>query len=84
MPKKSGIYPCQHCQESGTCYRKLSSIETILGFIPYFHRTSCALCLKASGENPHEVSLVTVCSVCRGKGKVWIGENDDGRRTKNE
>lgn len=80
MPKKSGIYTCGHCSGEGTCYRKLSTIETILGFIPYFHRTSCARCLKAIGENPHESDIVTVCSVCLGKGKVWI----DGEGGQNE
>jgi|GEM_PF-6124567 len=60
------IERCNHCEgfHDGMCEKGLS----------YPSNSSCISCLKAAGLDPiADKDKKVICSVCKGKGKVWIG-----------
>lgn len=63
---------CGHCQGSGTCKNKLKGIQMIWSFIPFPIKTSCASCLVKDGFDPSQIDLVVKCSVCKGRGYVFL------------
>jgi hypothetical protein len=64
--------PCGHCQEGGTCKRKLKGFQPLFGFLPYPVSTSCSSCLIAAGIDPTRQDAIVKCSVCKGTGYVWL------------
>jgi NAD-dependent SIR2 family protein deacetylase len=58
------IRSCPHCGDMhGSMCEKGST-----------YTSSCASCLKAAGFDPvADKDRKVVCSVCNGKGKVWVG-----------
>jgi hypothetical protein len=75
MPKN--YKTCGHCEGSGTCSRKLKGFQTVLGFIPFPVKSSCASCLIAEGMDPSRNDATVKCSVCKGTGYVYLDPNGD-------
>ena len=56
------VKQCAHCKGTGTCKNGFGSMR------------SCKACLLKAGLEEND-SETTICSVCEGKGSVWIGPN---------
>lgn len=56
------VRTCVHCEGTGMCKQGFAKTR------------SCKLCLTRAGLDADAME-VGVCSICEGKGAVWIGPN---------